>query len=138
MERSDSVTRGGSRARRQHQRPWQRFVRVHHKLSRAFGSLGADRDVTRAKRFICHCRSSFHATCRTLDAILPSRSPGILRKDGNIVLLLNERFTSILSPIDRIGNDSVNFSVKIYRYRERRPYMVKGNTTNRSWRPIET
>lgn len=62
VERSDSVTEGGSRARRQHQRPRQRFVRVHHKLSWAFG-LAVDRDVTRAKRFICHCRSSFRATC---------------------------------------------------------------------------
>lgn len=53
------------------------FVRVHHKhfmsirsrpLSSSPSSLSytcsplfdADRDVTRAKRFICHCRSSFH------------------------------------------------------------------------------
>lgn len=30
-----------------------------------------DRDVTRARRFICHCRSSFHATCHKFVRLVP-------------------------------------------------------------------
>lgn len=57
-----------------------------------------DRDVTRAKRFICHCRSSFRATCHEFVRLVP-RFPAPI--PGNIFAQRPER-TYFLA--DRIGS----------------------------------
>lgn len=81
----------------------ERFVGAHHKVSRGASVSALDRDVTRARRFICHCRSSFRATC--LDSF-----PFASSSSREAATFLHNVRTCSFFLSDR--NDTANVSVK--------------------------